>query len=154
MWLSKTPSLERALAVIRRKLAARDPVRLANLDECRKVVLLLDDCVHELNAATSLPDDLDLPLRSCVVQSAFPALEYYRQGDPEGAAAWLVQAWGAHVQVYGQLGELTRPFGKLPPRALRMADEPGIILALFNAAVSDLLGSRSRDHRARQSCAA
>jgi transcriptional regulator with XRE-family HTH domain len=121
------PSLDRALASIRRKLhAAR--AGSGSWNDTRKIVLLLDECVHDLNVAAGLPDELDVPVRSAVVQGALPAWEYCRQGDPEAAADWLAQSWETQAQL------------QIPPERL----------ALYSVTVSDLLNSRSREDRARQ----
>ena len=138
-----------AASSVRQGLAERSreillDLKEPNLQGMRSFVCLLDDWVVELNHAASLAETAALLVRSVVLQSGFPALEWCRRDNPVHAADWILRIWETCAGA--------EPI-ESPSPPLGLPEDPSErdleFLAVYNLAVSELLATRLPDAQAR-----
>jgi len=124
-----------------------------DLTIAREFLAAVDDYVRRLNTGALLDEEIASGTRCAVLQSCFPALVWCRLGNGVAALAWISRMWELHASAFGARCAVT---GVRNP-ALQQLEKAALSdagveeeVAIYNAAVSELLAQRGRDTRIRQ----
>jgi len=126
-----------------------------NLESLRAFVFLIHGCVGELNQTVEMSENQGGFLRASVLQSAFPALAWYRRGNLDQAAEWIFRTWQSQALTFSLLSapDRARLLGQLGPAVwdgpIRTEEREQEFLAGYNLAVAELLASQLKDAQAR-----
>jgi len=132
---------------------ALDGVADLDIAVAREFLAAADDCVRKLNAFAFLDGEIASLIRCAVLQSCFPALVWCRRGNAAAGFDWISRMWELHASAFGArravAGVWNPALHQLEKAALPVAgvDEE---IAIYNAAISELLAQRGRDARIRQ----
>ena len=135
--------------------AAKSFAKLEDLDlvAVRGFIALVDECAVGFNRDAGLCGALASVVRYGVIQSCFPALVRSRRGSAGSAFQWISAMWSVHSVAFGALPDTANigsfslsDFETVFPPEEGLAEE----IAIYNVAVSELLGRTSRAAQARQ----
>lgn len=95
------PLARRAVETVRSLLETTGGRKEAHLAEARRFVLLVQECVDELNRAEGVGDDAAVLIRQTVLPRSSLAFLFYERGDGELAADSLIAEWRHTAEAVG-----------------------------------------------------
>jgi transcriptional regulator with XRE-family HTH domain len=119
----------------------------------REFLSAVEDCVRGFNIVAILDGEIASGIRCAVLQSGFPALLWCRRGNGAAGFDWIARMWELHASAFGvprAVAGVRNPDAQQLEKAVLPGAGVEEEMAIYNAAVSELLAQRGREARIRQ----